>query len=101
MKTVMREFEKRRKKQFIVLMACIPAVLLYLLRSSSGRVSFLGDGGMTIALILFLFGVFVFTLLNWRCPNCNSFLGARFQMKKCDRCGARLQGGSPNTKRNA
>ena len=77
----------------------IPVVLLYLLQSSSKRLPFIDDGGMAIASLLFLVGVIVFTLLNWRCPNCNSFLGKRFLMKKCDQCGVRLQGGQGDAKR--
>ena len=99
MTPVMKEFEKRKKKQLIVLLTCIPVVLLYLLQSSSKRLPFIDDGGMAIASLLFLVGVIVFTLLNWRCPNCNSFLGKRFLMKKCDQCGVRLQGGQGDAKR--
>lgn len=99
MTPVMKEFEKRKKKQLIVLLTCIPVVLLYLLQTSSKRLPFIGDGGIAIASFLFFVGVFVFTLLNWRCPNCNSFLGKRFLMQKCDRCGARLQGGQGDAKR--
>lgn len=37
--------------------------------------------------------LFVFTLLNWRCPQCNSFLGLRSHQQFCARCGARLRSG--------
>lgn len=101
MTPVMKEYQKRRKKQWIVVLLCIPVVLLYLLQSFSKRLPFIGDGGMAIASILFLVGVIAFTLINWRCPNCNAFLGKNISAHRCEECGARLQGGSPDAKRRS
>ena len=42
-----------------------------------------------------LIGVVValaFSLWNWRCPGCNSYLGRRFfGVRHCTSCGAQLQ----------
>lgn len=32
----------------------------------------------------------ILSLINWRCPKCNSYLGKRFWIKKCYKCGIRL-----------
>lgn len=89
--SIMREYQKRKKKQLFITATCIPIVLLYLFKSSIQRLSFINNTVFSIVLFFFLACVIAFTALNWRCPGCNSFLGANPTIRRCSRCGTRLQ----------
>lgn len=89
--SVKGEYQKRRKKQLIIAVTCIPIILLYVFLSQVQNLSFIDDTVFTIILFFFLLSAVVFTLLNWRCPHCNSFLGKEINARRCPRCGIRLQ----------
>ena len=97
--SVKGEYQKRRKKQFVIAVTCIPVILLYLFLSQFENLSFIDDTMFTIILFFFLLSTVVFTLLNWRCPHCNSFLGKEINARRCPRCGIRLQSDDPAGKR--
>jgi hypothetical protein len=44
---------------------------------------YLFDAGFAIILVGFLL-----TYLNWRCPECNAYLGREFRPRNCRACGA-------------
>ena len=89
--SVKGEYQKRRKKQLIIAVTCVLIILLYLVLSQFQNLSFIDDAVFTIILLFFLLSAVVFTLLNWRCPHCNSFLGKEINARRCPRCGIRLQ----------
>lgn len=95
----MREYQKRRKKQWTVVLLCIPVILLFLLQVADKHMVFIGTGTLAIITVLFLACVVAFTLVNWRCPNCNAFLGKNISAHRCEECGVRLQGGPDEAKR--
>jgi hypothetical protein len=41
--------------------------------------------------IVVMVAVFAFSLSNWRCPLCHSYLGRAMSPKFCQKCGAQLQ----------
>jgi rubrerythrin len=41
-------------------------------------------------IVLFFAAAVVFSLFNWRCPACSSYLGKRFNPRFCPSCGAQL-----------
>ncbi len=96
---VRKEYQKRRKKQWIVLLLSIPVILLFLLQIVDKHTVFIGTVPLAIITMVFLGCVAAFTFVNWRCPNCNAFLGKNISAEKCEECGVRLQGGSDDAKR--
>ena len=96
---VMREYQKRRKKQWIVLLLCLPVILLFLLQVADRHLVFIGTGALAVITVVFLGCVAAFTLVNWRCPNCNAFLGKNITAHRCEECGVRLQAGADEEKR--
>ena len=90
----MREYHKRKKKQWIVVLLSIPVILLFLLQTGDKHTVFIGTVPLAIITVVFLGCVVAFTLINWRCPNCNAFLGKNISAHRCEECGVRLQSGS-------
>jgi hypothetical protein len=44
--------------------------------------------GVFMAIVL---GVVIFSLTNWRCPECNRYLGKTFNPSFCAGCGTQLR----------
>jgi hypothetical protein len=88
---VKAEFARRRTRSVILTIALVPLAFLFAFGSLGGS-SFLGlPAG---AWIILFFIVLVPSYLNWRCPNCKSFLGraSGFSPKHCQNCGIPLAG---------
>ena len=43
---------------------------------------------------LFVIGNALFSLINWRCPACNKYLGKNLGWKHCPRCGIPFSNGN-------
>jgi hypothetical protein len=90
--SVAEEFSKRKRKQIII---SIPMMLAIV------SIFFSGDGpdseifGISSSIYLPVFiavflGMFVFSLINWRCPSCRKYLGRGMNPKHCSGCGVQL-----------
>lgn len=87
------EFAKRRKRQLLVSLPVVAAILIFAVVSQNARVSLLGlppalVGGIAFAVVL---GTLVFSLWNWRCPACNRYLGKGISPSFCPKCGVPLR----------
>lgn len=87
------EFAKRWKRQILVSLPVVAAILIFAVVTRNAEVPLFGlppavIGGIAFALIL---GTLVFSLLNWRCPACNKYLGKGISPAFCPKCGAPLQ----------
>jgi hypothetical protein len=83
---VVEEFSHRSKKQMIVAILVVPvAVLLFSLKkfSQDPVLTEYGTyiGGVAVAALL------LFSLVNWRCPSCNKYLGKGSAPTYCPKCG--------------
>ncbi|MCB0220017.1 MAG: hypothetical protein KDH09_10015 [Chrysiogenetes bacterium] len=90
----MTEFSRRRIRQYAFAVPAIASLFLaFWLQDQAGDV-FLGiDKGIClIGLIAIVVSYAGFSLWNWRCPACNSYLGKGMNPKFCSKCGAALQG---------
>lgn len=87
---IITEFKKRRRRQYIVTIV----VFLILLYMKSEKINnfireiYQIDG---LDLILALVFCLIFSLFNWRCPACSSYLGRSILPKYCNKCGAKLR----------
>jgi hypothetical protein len=88
---VKEEFARRRTIAVIFTIALIPLAFLFAF-SSQGGSSFLGLPPGIWIIIFFI--VLVPSYVNWRCPNCKSFLGrgSGFSPDHCRNCGIPLAG---------
>jgi rubrerythrin len=86
------EFARRRKRQFLLTLPVAVAAFAFILLAdktkdaeSAGRTMVL----MPLAMVALL-GLIIFSLKNWRCPACHSYLGREISPRFCPRCGAQL-----------
>jgi hypothetical protein len=88
---VKEDFSQRRKRAVMFTIALIPLGFLFAF-STQGGSSFLGLPSGVWIIIFFI--VLVPSYLNWRCPNCKSFLGrgSGFSPDRCRKCGIPLGG---------
>jgi fatty acid desaturase len=87
------EFAKRRKRQLLVSLPVVAAILIVAVASENAKVPLFGlppavAGAIAFAAIL---GTLVFSLSNWRCPACNKYLGKGIGPSFCPRCGVPLR----------
>ncbi len=89
---VIADFQKKRTRQFVALAPVVLALIgLLSVEGKSGGLFGLSPGmtlGVSFTLII---GVLIFSLLNWRCPSCNRYLGKAFNPKFCSKCGVQLR----------
>lgn len=76
-------FKKKKRVYFAVLMSSLIFFLLYFSfwYEKDFGISLLILG--TIALALF---INIYRFSNWRCPNCNAFLGSSLNVDHCHNC---------------
>ena len=89
----MAEYRKRRNRQWIASGLILVLVLpnMFLARNSNSFRLFGLPENVTIGVFLVIvFGVLIFSLTNWRCPECNKYLGKTFNPSYCSRCGTQL-----------
>jgi hypothetical protein len=88
---IIEEFKRKRTRQ---IMAVGPIILAFigLLSVEGNPTGIFGLPPNTILVTAFavIISVIIFSLLNWRCPSCNKYLGKGINPKFCSKCGAQL-----------
>ena len=87
-----REFARRRKIQLILMapMAVLAFSFVFLAdQTKDGQTAETAAIFMPMA-IAAIIGVVLYSLKNWRCPACNSYLGRSISPRFCPSCGAPL-----------
>lgn len=72
-------YHKRKRRQIIVPLLILIPTLVYVYKANY----------LIATIILILAGVF--TLINWRCPKCNHFLGKGNNPSSCPKCSCKLK----------
>ena len=89
---IIADFQKKRTRQILALAPVVFALIgLISVEGKPSGLFGLSPGmilGISFALIT---GVLIFSLLNWRCPSCNRYLGKAFNPKFCSKCGVQLR----------
>jgi hypothetical protein len=91
--TVVAEFRRRRRKQFLAMTPSLMMLFMYLWANQRGTLDVVGiprDMFEGVAL-LSLPPLLLFTVSNWRCPNCNEYLVRGFNPHECPKCGVSFQ----------
>jgi hypothetical protein len=89
---VMAEFRRRRNRQWAASGFIIAVVLpiMFLTGRSNARLFGLPQNITTGIMFGAVIVVLVFSLTNWRCPECNKYLGKRWNPQFCSHCGVQL-----------
>jgi hypothetical protein len=88
-----REFASRRLKQLLIT-GPVVMLMIFVSMASEGKISVLNSCALSLFMPVILFvviGVLVFSLINWRCPACNSYLGKLMNPRYCPKCGIGLK----------
>jgi hypothetical protein len=88
-----RLFAARRKRQAMVAIPFIAALLVIVMGRGGERMDLLGVSAVIWGPVLavFVVGALVFSFKNWRCPACNGYLGKAFNPRYCSKCGVELR----------
>ena len=93
MNPIKETFKKRKKRQIMIAVPLVLAVL-FLGFSSEQQTDVAGNNNqayVTIACIVMVACGVIFSIINWRCPSCKSYLGKKFNPKFCSSCGTELR----------
>jgi hypothetical protein len=88
------EFAMRRKRQLFVsipLVIFMIGVLIALDEKTKVPVFGLSPSVIVGIFVVVMGGGLVFSLLNWRCPACQRYLGKHMNPSFCHRCGVPLR----------
>lgn len=86
------QFKARRTRQLIL---TVPFILIllgvsFLRHDKTTEVAGISSNGLGIAFLVFVVGILVYSLKNWRCPACNGYLGRTINPRFCQKCGVQL-----------
>lgn len=90
---IKEEFRKRRMRQILI----IPPIFLVMIPLLMAEKGVREIYGLPINYFVYLaigliFLALIFSLKNWRCPACNSYLGKEINPRFCSKCGTQLRG---------
>jgi hypothetical protein len=88
------EFARRRKRQLFVsipLVVFMVGVLIALDEKTKAPLFGLAPSVVVGIFVVVMGGGLVFSLLNWRCPACERYLGKHINPSFCHRCGVPLR----------
>lgn len=88
-----QQFAARRKRQLILAVPLVLAVIAVAALRNSGPQEPLGIPSSVwgSAFLVLVAGALIFSFRNWRCPACNRYLGKQYSPKFCSKCGVVLQ----------
>lgn len=87
------EFKKRKKRQLLIAIPLIPSIFLIAFMGEIQTEIIQGVSNLHLIIgagVLIVLGL-IFSLINWRCPSCKTYLGKRFNPKFCASCGVELR----------
>jgi rubrerythrin len=88
---VMEEFKKRRTRQLIaVIPILLAAATIAMTDESTGLLGVPSNIIIPVAIVVLL-AVVAFSMFNWRCPACQSYLGKGYNPQFCPKCGKKLR----------
>ncbi len=96
MNSVQEKFKKIKRNQIVVILEIIIfdiIMLIAIFTEVSSPIESMSIATIIIVAIIacvVTIGVVIFTIINWRCPNCNKYLGRSIASKFCKNCGANL-----------
>jgi len=84
-----RAYAERKRRQAL---STIPVgVLALAVVMGGGAVVGLGATASLVVVGAVVLGFFGFSLVNWRCPACDRYLGQRLDPRECPSCGQVLR----------
>jgi hypothetical protein len=90
---IIMEFQKRRRRQLLVLIPAVLAIALGIAAKNTDLLDQVGIPMNTFGPVFFGFIVLLvgFSFYNWRCPSCKKYLGREISPRFCHRCGVQFR----------
>ena len=85
---VVQEFKRRYTRALVTFLLLVFLALYSVIRGTRGYPPSLA---LVIIGLALAFWAFLFTLMSWRCPSCERYLGQAFRDKFCPHCGIPLR----------
>ena len=87
------EFARRRRRQIVVTIPAVVVIIAWVLMAEDAMPLPAGvpQGAALVVFFAAVFGMLVFSLFNWRCPACRSYLGKGISPRFCRHCGVALR----------
>ena len=87
------QFAARRKRQIILAVPLIGAIIAVALVGDTDQQELLGlpSAAWGVGFFVLVAGALIFSFRNWRCPACDRYLGKQMNPKFCSKCGVVLQ----------
>lgn len=91
MNSIQEKFKKRRRNQIIATTIFTIVMVTFLFASDYIEAMPIATiVAIAIVIVVVVIGVGIFSFNNWRCPNCNKYLGKSLRPKFCQSCGEKL-----------
>jgi hypothetical protein len=90
---IIQAFTKKKKLQYILAIPLALVLIFFVITRVNPDFTFgaLSSGTLSVILLVLIITAILVSLINWRCPNCNKYLGSVFGQKQCASCGKKLQ----------
>ncbi len=87
------DFKAKRVRQLLLAAPLVIAVVFLIWSEDRPGTALFGipPTYLTYATIAYVVFYAVFSIMNWRCPSCRSYLGKGINPRFCSKCGAQLQ----------
>ncbi|MHB9020103.1 MAG: hypothetical protein ACYC3G_04550 [Minisyncoccota bacterium] len=88
-----RDFAGKRRRQLLIAIPLIVAVVLIRLLKDKGDETFIGLPPTIIfpVSLIIVAAALIYSIINWRCPACNKYLGKHISPSYCSKCGVPLK----------
>lgn len=92
MESIQEKFKQKRNRQIAVAVILFPSIfgMSYISNNPEGELGGISNYVLLFLLIGLIIGGVIFSIINWRCPSCNAYLGKKLSQKYCSSCGTKL-----------
>ena len=85
-------YKARRGRQILIsILALVGVVVMLYAYVNPAALAPLKPLQIMLLALVYEVGLLAASLLNWRCPNCNKYLGRGYNPESCRRCNAKLR----------
>ena len=89
---IIETFRKLRKRQLIVTIPLMAIAIIAILQAKGGMtITSISNDVMMPVFWVAIAVMAVFSIINWKCPACNRYLGRDFNPRHCQYCGVKLK----------
>ena len=91
--SIQATFKVRRTRQIIISLLALACVVVMLYVNANPNEALWGLSSLQVVIfaLVAVVGLLAASFWNWRCPNCNKYLGRGWNPKQCPNCKTELR----------